>query len=49
MTCEGCGVETVGYDLHDFCAVCSKNLCGKCMEKGCCGHKPALSGSEEDE
>jgi hypothetical protein len=48
--CERCGDEPEGeYDLHDFCAVCSKDLCDKCMKKGCCGNVPAKSGGEEDE
>lgn len=47
MKCEGgCGMETTGYALFDYCAECSKNLCPKCMAKGCCGHTPALSGEE---
>jgi len=32
----------------DYCAICGKNLCDKCMPQGCCGHTPAKSGSEED-
>jgi hypothetical protein len=48
--CERCGDEPEGeYGLHDFCAVCSKDLCDKCMEKGCCGNVPAKSGGEGDE
>lgn len=48
--CERCNRRPEGeYDLHDYCAVCSKNLCEPCMEAGCCGHKPARSGAEEDE
>ena len=48
MNCERCGKPSGGYDLHDYCAYCSKNLCAECMETGCCGHIPAESGSEED-
>jgi len=45
MKCEGgCGAETEGYNLFDYCVVCSANLCPKCMERGCCGDVPALSG-----
>ncbi len=45
--CERCGASTESaYDLHDYCAVCNKNLCNDCMETGCCGHVPALSGME---
>lgn len=36
MKCERCGVETKGYDLHDYCEVCGKNLCTKCMSEGTC-------------
>lgn len=48
--CERCGTMTDpnSYELLDYCAVCSKNLCDKCMEEGCCGNKPAKSGTEEE-
>lgn len=46
--CERCGKEPVGYDLLDYCAECSRDLCDKCMELGCCGHIPAISGDAED-
>jgi hypothetical protein len=49
MKCERCRVESKGYDLHDYCAVCSKNLCDGCMAKGCCRNVPALSGMAADE
>lgn len=49
MKCERCGVGITGYDLHDFCAACSRNLCEKCMAKGCCGAKPAKSGHAMDD
>jgi hypothetical protein len=49
MKCERCGKGTEGFELHDFCAVCGKNLCEGCMEKGCCGNVPASSGMEEAE
>lgn len=32
----------------DYCAVCSKDLCEKCMAKGCCGNVPAKSGNAAD-
>jgi hypothetical protein len=35
-------------DMLDYCAKCSRDLCDACMESGCCGHKPALSGTEHD-
>lgn len=47
--CERCGAQPSGdYDLHDYCARCSKNLCAECMAKGCCGQVPAESGMGED-
>ena len=50
MKCEGgCGRSTSGFELFDYCAGCSKNLCPKCMQKGCCGHIPAESGMRADE
>lgn len=50
-TCERCGynLPASSFALLDYCAVCSKNLCEACMAKGCCGNKPALSGSENDD
>jgi hypothetical protein len=48
MKCERCGKSPVGYELHDYCRSCSKNLCAECMAKGCCGHVPAQSGQEDD-
>lgn len=48
--CERCGASPVGdYGLLDYCSACSKNLCPKCMEDGCCGNVPADSGMEDDE
>lgn len=49
MKCEraGCKVTTSGYDLFDYCMVCSKNLCDQHMAAGCCGNVPAKSGMEE--
>lgn len=47
--CERCGAMPEGeYGLHDYCDHCSKNLCPKCMEAGCCGQVPADSGMSED-
>ena len=48
MKCERCGVEPDDYDLHDYCIVCSKNLCDQCMSNGCCGNQPAISGLDND-
>jgi hypothetical protein len=50
MECERCGAKPQGeYGLHDYCAICSKNLCEKCMKEGCCKNKPAKSGAEVDD
>lgn len=47
--CERCGAVPQGeYELLDYCATCSKDLCGGCMAKGCCGKVPAVSGESED-
>lgn len=50
MKCEraGCRAETKGYDLFDYCAKCSKNLCPEHVQKGCCGHAPILRGGVEN-
>lgn len=50
MQCERCGKRTVpsGYEMFDYCAECSRNLCEACMERGCCGNVPAKSGMEAD-
>ena len=46
--CERCGTSSIGYELLDYCASCGRDLCPACMEKGCCGHVPALSGTDMD-
>lgn len=46
MKCERCPATTP--DLFDYCAICSKNVCPDCMEKGCCGVVPAISGERDD-
>lgn len=48
MKCERCGNTPQGYDLHDYCGHCGKNLCPGCMSEGCCGKVPALSGMHDD-
>lgn len=50
MKCEKCGAKNdpQSYDLFDYCANCSKNLCPECMGKGCCGKVPADSGMQAD-
>ena len=47
--CERCQarIPAGSYELFDYCALCSKNLCDRCMEKGCCGKRPAESGMED--
>lgn len=49
--CERCGKkpDPNSYQLLDYCAHCSKDLCDECMAKGCCGHVPAESGSHADD
>lgn len=49
-TCERCGAKAAAnsYELFDYCAYCSKNLCPACMANGCCGHVPADSGMDAD-
>ena len=51
--CERCGAKRSrpgagSFDLLDYCAKCSRDLCDACMENGCCGEKPALSGQAAD-
>ncbi len=48
--CERCGGTTPpgSFNLMDYCAKCSKNLCPKCMAEGCCGKVPAESGNQQD-
>jgi hypothetical protein len=49
--CERCGKQSdpASYELMDYCAECSRNLCDDCMAKGCCGQVPATSGTEAAE
>lgn len=49
MKCERCPATAGGYLLFDYCAICSRNLCEKCMTKGCCGATPAQSGMARDD
>ena len=48
MKCERCGKEPTGYNIHDYCASCSRYLCDACMADGCCGAKPAKSGLDAE-
>jgi len=45
--CERCG-QVLPLASLDYCAHCSRNLCGKCMALGCCGFVPAKSGDAID-
>ena len=54
--CEGCGVEPKGdYGLHNYCVVCSKNLCDQCLGEHSCpdtadgAHIPAGEDDESEE
>lgn len=47
--CEGCeAAPPDDYGLLDYCAICSRDLCDACMNTGCCGNVPALSGTDQD-
>ena len=47
--CERCEAIPAGeFELLDYCAKCSKDLCDDCMKAGCCGAVPAVSGMGED-
>ena len=51
--CDECGAKTPrpganGFAILDYCAECSRDLCDACMEMGCCGNVPALSGMRID-
>lgn len=51
--CERCGARYSKpgagmMDMLDYCAKCSRDLCDACMDKGCCGHIPAISGTQAD-
>lgn len=45
MNCERCGVDAATqkkneFSLHDYCNICSRNLCDECMAKGTCRESP---------
>jgi hypothetical protein len=46
MKCDRCGLVTT--ELIDYCAICDDPLCEPCMADGCCGQKPAVSGTLRD-
>jgi hypothetical protein len=43
--CDRCAAALTPTTWDD-CEVCLQDLCERCMADGCCGHKPARSGSE---
>ncbi len=45
--CERCGKRIEALE-HDYCAVCSRDLCEECMARGCCGNIPARPGLMAD-
>jgi hypothetical protein len=45
MRCPKCGDLLVRVP-PDYCGRCGEDRCPQCMEGGCCGRKPALSGIE---
>ena len=48
--CERCGSRPSGeFELLDYCAECSTDLCPNCMAEGCCGNIPAESGEADDD
>jgi hypothetical protein len=50
MVCERCKRMSVSImSMHDYCAVCGKNLCDHCMRDGCCDNRPAISGMSLDD
>lgn len=46
--CDATVPEADALIFMDYCASCSDVLCDACMAEGCCGHVPALSGSQAD-
>jgi hypothetical protein len=52
LRCEACGRAIGGQcgrrGLWDYCAKCNRAFCKDCMNEGCCGHTPALSGHAAD-
>lgn len=45
QTCTRCQTTTAA----DYCAECKEMRCPWCMEEGCCGHTPAISGIDYDD
>lgn len=47
--CERCDTKKQPMQVFfDYCALCGKNLCDRCMAKGCCKRIPAVSGMQTD-
>jgi hypothetical protein len=42
--CGGCERRGSDGEIFDWCANCERSLCDRCMERGCCGREPAMSG-----
>ena len=49
MNCERCLAKETKDAPFDYCAICRKPLCPKCMAEGCCDVRPAISGRRVDE
>ena len=49
--CERCGatLDPDSYDLLDHCVLCGKDLCDRCVLRGCCGLVPADIGQFDDD
>ena len=49
--CEGCKALPPGsqFNLHDYCAYCSKNLCEECMKKPCKARASGGTHEAEDQ
>lgn len=48
MLCDRCANESEPGEAFDYCPRCGANLCPECMEEGCCGEVPAVSGQSRD-
>jgi hypothetical protein len=40
--CERCGAMSEGFSLHNYCELCGKNLCDRCMHEGTCAESSTL-------
>jgi hypothetical protein len=60
-TCENCRKKSKPESMHNYCTLCSRNLCDKCMLETLCDHGDqfrrtdalsshiAFTGDSEDE